>query len=57
MKKREFLKIILSAATIIFTSTLSSFAKSHKFKFGKKKYQKKKVKKKENILLMKYTQL
>ena len=51
MKKREFLKIILSAATIIFTSTLSSFAKSHKFKFGKKKVSKKKGQKKKKYFI------
>jgi len=52
MKKREFLKIIFNVATLVFTSTLSSFAKSHKFKFEKKKGSKKKGRRKhfvENI--------
>ena len=51
MKKREFLKIIFNVATLVFTSTLPSFAKSHKFKFGKRKGSKKKGQKKRKYFI------
>ena len=51
MKKREFLKFLFSATSLIFFSTFPSFSKSHKGKSkGKKKSSKKGKKKREYFI-------
>lgn len=50
MIKREFLKIIFSTSSLIFFSTFSSWAKSHKFKSGNKKKNAKGSKKREYFI-------